>query len=238
MKKYLLNFTIISALFLVLSSCSFSVKGEGKVTTKEIKLNNISQLKAEGNYRVIYLYDNKNPRMVIETYKNLIENLKINNAGGQLSLSESRKVKDTDLYNIYIYNPEIERFDLHNSVNVDINSQLRVSKLNLTLSETSKFLGNNIITDELVVKASNTSKISLQGTANKIILTGKDQSDFSAPYLEISDAQILLYNVATAEINVKNKLTGTISDNSQLTLLGNPAKDLKEKDLAQIKKKQ
>jgi hypothetical protein len=237
MKKFIF-YTIISVFTLAFNSCTFSTQGEGSIGTKEIKLNNIKQISAKGSYRLIYLYDNQNPRMVIETYKNLIDNLKINNAGGQLSLSESRKVKDTDLYNIYIYNPEIERFDVHDQVNIDVNSQLRVSKLTIRLSDTSKFLGSNVVVDELNVTVSDGAKINLQGTGSKLTLSASDESDFSAPFFELSEAKAQLSNVATAELNVKTKLTGKISNNSKLTVIGNPAKDIKQTDLAKIIYKQ
>ncbi|MDR1877102.1 MAG: DUF2807 domain-containing protein [Flavobacteriaceae bacterium] len=237
MKKFTYH-TFILVFALIFSSCTFSTKGEGNIDVKEIKLNNVRQISAKGNYRLIYLYDDQNPRIIIETYKNLIDNLKIDNSGGQLSISESRNVKDTDLYNIYIYNPEIERFDLHNTVNIDVNSQLRVSKLAITLSDDSKFLGNNIVVDELNVKISNGAKINLQGTGSKLVLSAGDESDFSAPFFNVSEARIQLSNVATAELTVRSKLTGKISDNSKLTLIGNPSKDIKQTDLAEINYKQ
>ncbi len=236
MKKFI-HILLLIPVFLCIS-CNFSIKGEGKITSKEVKLQNIKQISAKGNCRLIYLFDNQKPRMIIETYGNLIDNLDIDNAGGQLSISESRTVQDTDLYNIYIYNPGIERFDIHDNVNVDINSQLRVSKLNISLSDNSKFLGSNVVVDELTVKATDASKINLQGTGTKLLLTVKNDSNFSAPFFEVSEAQIQLSNVATAELNVKNKLTGALTNNSELTLIGSPAKDLKQKDLAKITVKQ
>lgn len=236
--KRVIYLAFIPIIMILCVSCNFSIKGEGTTTTKEIKLGNIKQISAKGNYRLVYLYDDKNPRMIIESYKNIIDNLNISTNGELLSLSESRDVKDTDLYNVYIYNPGIVQFDLYDNVNADINSQLRTSKLTISLADQSKFLGNNIVVDELIVKIKNTAKINLQGSGNKLNLTAKDESDFSAPFFEISEANIQLSNVATAELNVKSKLTGKIKNNSTLTLMGNPEKDIKQMDLAEIKQKQ
>lgn len=236
--KKLIYLAFIPVIIMFCISCNFSIKGEGNIITKEIKLSNIKQISAKGNYRLIYLYDDKNPRMIIESYNNIINNLNIKNKDGLLSLSESKEVKDTDLYNIYIYNPEITQFNLYNNVNVDINSQIRTSKLTIFLYNNSKLLASNIVVDELNVKTENASKINLQGSGNKLKLNAKNDSDFSAPFFEISVADIQLANVATAELNIKSKLTGKIKNNTTLTLIGNPEKDLKQVDMAEIKQKQ
>ncbi|CVK16775.1 Putative auto-transporter adhesin, head GIN domain [Apibacter mensalis] len=232
--KKLFHYSVLSVLSILLLSCSHSIKGEGEITNKEIKISPIKEISANGTFRLIYLFDGNNPRIVIESYKNLIQNLKIENSDGKLTLSETNNVKDSDLYNIYIYNPQIEKFDIHNLVNVDINSQLRVSKLTINLYDVSKFLANTIVVDELNVNVNDVAGISLKGTSNALNLTAEDTSNFMAPFLEVSEANIELSDVAKAEINVKSKLTGKISDNSSLTVIGNPAKDIQQKDLAVI----
>ncbi|MDR2122157.1 MAG: DUF2807 domain-containing protein [Flavobacteriaceae bacterium] len=232
--KKIIFFVVTVTFALLFSSCTFPIKGEGTITTREIKLNNVKQISAKGSCRLVYLYDNKKPRMIIETHENLIDNLKIHTEEGQLSISESRRVKDADLYNVYIYNPEIEYFELHDQVNIDVNSQLRISKLNIILSDVSKFLGNSIVVDELNVKVKDNAKINLQGEGNKLILHASDASDFSAPFLELSEVKIQLSDVATVELNIKNKLVGKLSDNSRLTVIGNPAKDIKQTDLSKV----
>ncbi|MCO6564233.1 MAG: DUF2807 domain-containing protein [Apibacter sp.] len=232
--KKLFHYSVLSVLSILLLSCSHSIKGEGEITNKEIKISPIKEISANGTFRLIYLFDGNNPRIVIESYKNLIQNLKIENSDGKLTLSETNNVKDSDLYNIYIYNPQIEKFDIHNLVNVDINSQLRASKLTINLYDVSKFLANTIVVDELNVNVNDVAGISLKGTSNTLNLTAEDTSNFMAPFLEVSEANIELSDVAKAEINVKSKLTGKISDNSSLTIIGNPAKDIQQKDLAVI----
>ena len=232
--KKLFHYSVLSVLSILLLSCSHSIKGEGEITNKEIKISPIKEISANGTFRLIYLFDGNNPRIVIESYKNLIQNLKIENSDGKLTLSETNNVKDSDLYNIYIYNPQIEKFDIHNLVNVDINSQLRASKLTINLYDVSKFLANTIVVDELNVNVNDDAGISLKGTSNTLNLTAEDTSNFMAPFLEVSEANIELSDVAKAEINVKSKLTGKISDNSSLTIIGNPAKDIQQKDLAVI----
>lgn len=232
--KKLFHYSVLSVLSILLLSCSHSIKGEGEITNKEIKISPIKEISANGTFRLIYLFDGNNPRIVIESYKNLIQNLKIENSDGKLTLSETNNVKDSDLYNIYIYNPQIEKFDIHNLVNVDINSQLRASKLTINLYDVSKFLANTIVVDELNVNVNDVAGISLKGTSNTLNLTAEDTSNFMAPFLEVSEANIELSDVAKAEINVKSKLTGKISDNSNLTIIGNPAKDIQQKDLAVI----
>ena len=232
--KKLFHYSVLSVLSILLLSCSHSIKGEGEITNKEIKISPIKEISANGTFRLIYLFDGNNPRIVIESYKNLIQNLKIENSDGKLTLSETNNVKDSDLYNIYIYNPQIEKFDIHNLVNVDLNSQLRASKLTINLYDVSKFLANTIVVDELNVNVNDVAGISLKGTSNTLNLTAEDTSNFMAPFLEVSEANIELSDVAKAEINVKSKLTGKISDNSSLTIIGNPAKDIQQKDLAVI----
>lgn len=232
--KKLVHYSILCILSIVLLSCSRSIKGEGEVTTKELKISPVKEILANGSYRLIYLYDSNNPRIVIESYKNLIDNLKIDDSNGKLTISEIDNVKDPDLYNVYVYNPQIETFDIHDLVNVDINSQLRVSKLSINLNDVSKLIANTVITDELNVNVSDVSKINLKGTSNTLHLTASDTSDFTAPFLEVSEASVELSDVATAEINVKSKLVGRISDNTKITVIGNPAKNIQQKDLAVI----
>jgi hypothetical protein len=232
--KKLFHYIILCVLFILLLSCSPAIKGEGEITNKEIKISPIKEVSANGVFRLIYLFDSNNPRIVIESYENLIQNLKIENSDGKLTISETKNVKDPDLYNVYIYNSQIEKFDIHDLVNVDINSQLRVSKLTINLYDVSKFLANTIVVNELDVHINDVSKINLKGTSNTLNLIAEDTSDFTAPFLEVSEAHVELSDVAKAEINVKSKLVGKISDNSKLNVIGNPAKDIQQKDLAVI----
>lgn len=233
--KKVIFYSFIALYSLCLVSCSFSVKGEGETGEKEIKISNINEVDAQGNYRLIYLYDNTNPRIIVETYKNLLDNLKIKTSGSKLSISESKKVEGTDLYNVYIYGPQIETFDVTDSINVDINSQLRVSQLNINLSKSAKLLASNVVVDVLKVDLSGKAKASIQGTGNKLLLTASDESDFTSPFLELSEANVNISNVATAELYVKSKLLGKITNNSRLSIIGNPSKDIKTIDLAELK---
>ncbi|MDR3273018.1 MAG: DUF2807 domain-containing protein [Flavobacteriaceae bacterium] len=236
MKQILL---FLLPLVVTLYSCDFSIKkGEGAVGDKEVKLSpNIKQISAKGNYRIVFLYDSINPRMVIESYQNVRDNIKMSNAGGELTLSESRNVENIDLYNIYIYLSEIEQVKLYDNVNMDVNSQFRLAKLNIKLKDKAKFLANSLVVENLTVKVNDKAKINLQGEGTNLNLTASSGSDFSAPFYETANATIELSGVSTAEINVKSKLTGKISNNSELTLIGNPAKEIKQTDLAKITQK-
>ena len=232
--KNFFRYSILSTISFLIISCSRSIKGEGEIINKEIKISQIKEISAHGSYRLIYLYDIYSPRIVIESYKNLIENLKIEDSNGKLSISESRKVSNPDLYNIYLYNKQIEKFDIHDNVHVDINTQLRVSKLTINLDDTTKFIANTVIANDINVQLKNDAKINLRGSSNNLTLLAHDSSDFTAPFFELSEAQVELSDVANAELAVKSKLQGKISDNTKLTVIGNPAKNIQQKDLAAI----
>lgn len=232
--KNFFRYSILSTISFLIISCSRSIKGEGEIINKEIKISQIKEISAHGSYRLIYLYDIYSPRIVIESYKNLIENLKIEDSNGKLSISESRKVSNPDLYNIYLYNKQIEKFDIHDNVHVDINTQLRVSKLTINLYDTTKFIANTVIANDINVQLKNDAKINLRGSSNNLTLLAHDSSDFTSPFLELSEAQVELSDVANAELAVKSKLQGKISDNTKLTVIGNPAKNIQQKDLAVI----
>ena len=234
--KRILLFLLPLLLSLTFYSCDFSIKkGEGAIGDKEVILSsNIKQISAEGSFRIIFLYDSINPRMVIESYKNIQDNVKMSNSNGKLKLSESRSVENIDLYNVYIYLSDIEKVELYDKVNMDVNSQFRLSKLSIKLEDQSKFLANSLVVDNMTVKVSDNAKINLQGEGTSLNLTVDDEADFSAPFYETDNANINLSNVSTAELNVKSRLIGKISDNSILTLIGNPAKEIKQTNLAKI----
>lgn len=235
MKKIIFICISIVSLF-TFNACN-SIKGEGNVKDKEIKTTKINEVEAEGNYRLVIVYDSSNPRVDIETYENLIDNLKVSVKGNKLIIKENKHVKSTDLYNVFVYTSDISTLNISDNVNAESSSQFRMKSFNLEVSDNAKFLGNNLILDKASVKITDNGEINLQGVSSEFKLKAEDNAKFSAPFFETDNLTISLSEVATAEVNVRGRMNGTLEDNSELIYIGNPIKNIKQKDLAKVKQK-
>lgn len=225
----------ISVTFL-LFSCNSVLKPEGELDDKIINFKTFDEVELNGSFRVIFVEDSVS-KIRIETFHNLVENLKIEQNGFRISISENQNVsEEVEIYNVFIHSKKINEIIAENSILIDAPSFIRNEKLMLDLKDRVKFIAEIEVKD-LIISISDEVDVNLKGSALNLELDATGNTITKMPFLSTENTDINLKDVAKAEINVKSNLEGEVKDNSQLIYIGSPSKDVQQKDLAKIEQK-
>ena len=94
------NLFILLLAFTVISCGDISPKGN--IESKDIPLDEFVNLNLKGKFRLFYIKSDSS-FVNVETYPNILNNLKIKVKDKTLNIEEKRAVKDIDFYNVTIY---------------------------------------------------------------------------------------------------------------------------------------
>ena len=94
------NLFFLLLIFSVISCGKISPKGN--IESKDIPVEEFVNLNLQGKFRLFYIHSDKN-FVNVETYPNIINNLKIDVKDKTLNIEEKRETQPVDYYNITIY---------------------------------------------------------------------------------------------------------------------------------------
>ena len=86
---------------LTIFSCS-KISPKGKIESKDFPVEDFTDINLEGKFRVFYINGEKS-FVNVETYPNILNNLKIKVKDKTLNIIESRETQGVDFYNVTIY---------------------------------------------------------------------------------------------------------------------------------------
>ena len=118
-----------------------------------------------------------------------------------------------------------------------VSGTLNVDDLVIEANDQSKIADTYIITNNLKLSAFDQAFINLQGTSISLVYKGENQSKGDLFTFETNDAQVYTSENATLNINSRKSLAGSVKGNSIVTYVGEPSKDTKISDNAQVVKK-
>lgn len=234
MKKIILSiFTSV-----VLFSCQSSIDGEGPGSVKKvIPVENIKSLEVSCNCNVTLIPGNEN-KVEVESHQNIIDNLEVNAKGNILIIEEKSAVDKYNNYNVFVYTTrDLKDLEVNKLTNLKISGTLNTDELSLDIKDQAKISEAYIITNDFELKAQNQSQVTLQGTASSMELKAYDQANLDLSKFEVNDAKILTEDNVQLNINSRNSLVGEAKGTSVVNYLGDPRKDTKIADQAQVVKK-
>lgn len=218
-------FPILIISVFCLAACS-KIKPKGEVINKDLKLQNFQNLRAEGNYRLIFV-PSKSSFLNVETYQNISDNLDIEVKNGTLSLSEKRPTGFVDFYVITVFSRQApNNISLKDSVEFNVSG--RISAKNLTVEQAgySKFIGA-VQADKFVHSLSGNSRASILGRVQRLTLNSTDSANIISPYLQTSVLNIKANKATYTEISVEDTLRGNIDGKARFLYYGNPVRAFK-----------
>jgi len=116
--------------------------------------------------------------------------------------------------------PEIENIELNGASDVYMD-EFNLSEIKIKLSGASNFDGE-IEADRISIVESGTSSLELKGRADKIQIDLSGASDGYLKNLITKEAVFSVSGASDLELNVKNKIRGSVSGASALKVYGNP----------------
>ena len=213
------NLLILLLAFTVISCGDISPKGN--IESKDIPLDEFVNLNLKGKFRLFYIKSDSS-FVNVETYPNILNNLKINVKDKTLNIEEKRAVKGIDFYNVTIYSKyNLEKVSISDSVEMNISSEIKTDNFRLNLKNNGKFIGS-VNSRRAEVDMTGKSRANFLGNTKDAVLKISDTASIIAPYWIIENLKIESKNGNYAEVNVKDSLKGDIKNTAKMVYYNDP----------------
>lgn len=225
------NLFILLLAFTVISCGDISPKGN--IESKDIPLDEFVNLNLKGKFRLFYIKSDSS-FVNVETYPNILNNLKIDVKDKTLNIEEKRAVKDIDFYNVTIYSKyNLEQVSISDSVEMNISSEIKTDNFRLNLKNNGKFIGS-VNSRRAEVEMTGKSRANFLGKTKDAVIKISDTASIIAPYWNIENLNISSQNGIYAEVNVKDSLKGTIRNTSKMVYYDDPIRAFKSDKTANV----
>lgn len=233
--KKLFTLAILSC---IATACSSSLDGEGAATAqKNFTVGQINELEVNCNCNVTLISGNQ-VGVKAESHQNIVDNLTVEGKNGKLVIGENKKVGEYSAYDVFVYvTRDLKEIDLAGQTSLNVSGTLNVDDLEIETNDQALIDNTYLITNNLKLSAYDQSVISLKGTSIALIYKGENQSKGELFSFETNDAQVYTSDNAILNINSRKTLAGSVKGNSIVTYVGEPSKDTKISDNAQVLKK-
>ncbi len=211
--------------FLLIFSCG-KVRPEGQIELQKKDVSAFVNIDLKGKFRTFYVKSKSN-FIEVETYPNIIENLEIKVKNQTLFISEKRKTKGVDFYNITIYSQySPQKISIADSVEFNVSSEINTDNFRLSLKNNGKFIGA-IRSRRAEVEMQQTSLANFRGFTKNAVIKLKDTANILAPYWKLENLQMEMKNGTFAEFSVEDSLKGNVENTAKLLYHGDPVRAFK-----------
>ncbi len=218
-----------------LLSCG-KIKPEGDIENRDIKMEEFTKLDLKGKFRVFYLRSQNN-FVNVETYPNVLDNLRIRVKDKTLYIEEKRETQGVDFYNINIYSRySPASISIADSAEMTLSSEIKTDNFRLNLKDNAKFIGS-VNTRRAEIDLLNTSRANFQGKTRDAVIKIADTANLIAPYWKITNLNIDSKNGNYAEVNVKDSLKGKIGNTAKFLYYNDPIRAFKIDKTANVQNK-
>ena len=200
-------------------------------------LEDFTNINLEGKFRVFYVNGAKS-FVNVETYPNILNNLKIKVKDKTLNITESRETQGVDFYNVTIYSKyNLEKISISDSVEMNISSEIKTDNFKLNLKNNAKFIGS-VNSRKAEVEMLNTSRANFTGKTKVAFIKIADTANLIAPYWMIENLNIDSKNANYAEVNVQDSLKGNIKNTAKFVYYNDPIRAFKIDKTANVQNKE
>lgn len=223
-------------IFLLFISCG-KISPKGKIESKDFPVEDFTNINLEGKFRVFYINGEKS-FVNVETYPNILKNLKIKVKDKTLNIKESRETQGVDFYNVTIYSKyNLEKISISDSVEMNISSEIKTDNFKLNLKNNAKFIGS-VNSRKAEVEMLNTSRANFTGKTKVAFIKIADTANLIAPYWMIENLNIDSKNANYAEVNVQDSLKGNIKNTAKFVYYNDPIRAFKIDKTANVQNKE
>ena len=223
-------------IFLLFISCG-KISPKGKIESKDFPVEDFTNINLEGKFRVFYVNGEKS-FVNVETYPNILNNLKIKVKDKTLNIKESRETQGVDFYNVTIYSKyNLEKISISDSVEMNISSEIKTDNFKLNLKNNAKFIGS-VNSRKAEVEMLNTSRANFTGKTKVAFIKIADTANLIAPYWIIENLNIDSKNANYAEVNVQDSLKGNIKNTAKFVYYNDPIRAFKIDKTANVQNKE
>ena len=210
---------------LALISCG-KISPKGNIESKDIPVEDFVNLDIKGKFRLFYIKSDSS-FVNVESYPNILDNLKIKVKDKTLTIAEKRTTKAVDFYNITVYSKyNVEKIAVADSVEINLSSEIKTDNFRLSLKNNAKFIGS-VNTRRAQLDMTEKSRANFLGKTNDAVIKISDSASLIAPYWAIVNLDIMSKNGNYAEVNVKDSLKGNIGNTAEFVYYNDPIRAFK-----------
>jgi RNA polymerase sigma factor (sigma-70 family) len=200
-----------------------SLKGSGKLVTKELDLAGFTSVDVRHGFRVD-ITQGKAFGVAVTADDNLFEYIKAGKDGSVLKVSLDARNKSfrNATFKAAITMPTLEKVSLSDVCNGTIKGFTAAKDFKAHVADLST-LGGELKSTTLELEALDASTLTLKGSAKEGKLTAHDASHLLLADFALDRANVHLSEVSTATVRVRAKLDYNLSEASGLTYHGDPS---------------
>lgn len=229
------KFILFLPIFLLIYSCNSSLTGEGDANiAQDYQVEAFDAIEAKGKFKLI-LIPNDSSYISVQTHQNLLDNMDIYAQNKTLNIGEKTDVDSFESYVVYLYfDKQLDDIELHNKVYLESSEQLSFDKLEISANDETTVKQFAVDVKEMKIEANEKADVEITGSASTLDLKAKKYANVSLGDLKVKVMDVDMSGESEVLANVNKKLTGRVLENSTLTYVGSPQKDVEVKDNGEI----
>ncbi|MCX6225032.1 MAG: DUF2807 domain-containing protein [Bacteroidia bacterium] len=205
---------------LTLSGCHGGIVGNGKVETRNEKIENFTRLVIGGNFHV-FLKSSDKPYLKMEMDENLYDIVKVNQEGSTLRIETRLSIFQAREKNLYIGIKDLEKVELSGAIKIVSDSVLQLGTLDILVTGAVR-IDFEIEAKSLNIDLSGASECDFRGKVDELRVQLSGAGDIDALELMARDVEIDMSGAGGARVYAKEKLDVSISGVGSVRYRGEP----------------
>lgn len=224
MKRLLLSITVASMLFS--TSCKrhgFCKKGKDPITTETREVDNFTGINSQGSYDVHISQDEslKAGQVRIEAPSDMFEFIETDVSGDILTITNKRCFRGDNNIHVYTSSKEVNNISLSGSGNVNSETDLVTTTMNLEISGSGS-IECDVIANKLNAKISGSGDIETYGDIDNQDLVIKGSGNIKNFNIESLIVSTTIDGSGNIEVSVSEKLDVDIDGSGEVRYKGSP----------------
>lgn len=224
MKQLLIVMLSVLMIYGCKSGSDYVVKGNGKIVSFEVPVNNYSRIDLSGSCELVYEQKmNKSPYLKVEIDENLRDMLDIRTHNGKLSVSLKGNVSYAK-FKVYTNSNELDRMNISGSGKIRLKNNINSPNLKVSISGTGNLKADKLKCTNLSLSMSGAGSAALNGEVynSEIHISGSGEVD--AYKLKSQNTMVKVSGAGNAKVYVTELFDAKVSGSGNINYKGSPKK--------------
>lgn len=219
------NFSIAITAVFVLGSCNFNINtgedGNGNVVTQERSITeDFTEIKGSSGLD-IYLTQGSENKVTVKADENLHQYIETNIENGQLHITTSENIGDSEAKNVYVTFKNLTRIVASSGAEISGTSVVKSKDLSLKCTSGAE-MELEVFSQSLSASTSSGDNMKLSGKASTFNADASSGSELEAKELLTINCTAEASSGAEVTVNVKEKLETQVGSGGEINYYGNP----------------
>jgi hypothetical protein len=210
----------IAVSLLTLAGCQGGIIGNGKVETRDHKIENFTRLVIAGNFHV-FIEPSAKSTLRMEMDENLYDIVRVNEEGTTLRIETRINILQSREKNLYIGIKDLEKLELSGAIKMVSDSVLRLGSLNILVTGAAR-IDFEIEAKSLKIDLSGASECDFRGKVDEFRVQLSGAGDIDALDLIAGNVEVDMSGAGGARVYAKDKLDVSISGVGSVRYRGEP----------------